>query len=351
LETNLALVFDLSDYLDHEQQAIYSRITESLFTFETEYKKKVRLIVEEAQIYAPQRMPTSKGHKPGTIDPVLASQKIAKRGRKRAIDSLWATQRPASLNKDILSQCNRFWFGGISAEQDYKAIKPFLKEAGIEFAQLKALQPGEFYFYSQGETKKIKSRKRLCKHGGATPQEQEDIRAVSSAGLEKALEALAEQLKQNQLSQEEETSELIELKRALKELEDENARLKDELNKERLATKVIRRIEVPSINAPQPAVAVAVPIPPEMGISAEEAEEQELLEAFEQAIDGAPLASPLEASAQQPPQQPHALPTMRQKPAAAGAPQKIRHAIHAPHPAAAAHHHPHRVTHQIPLMD
>lgn len=243
LETNLSLVFDLSDYVDSQQQELYSLIAESLFLHETEYRRKVRLIVEEAQIYAPQRMPMSKP-KGKAIDPVLASQKLAKRGRKRAIDSLWATQRPASLNKDILSQCNRFWFGGITAEQDYKAIRPFLNEAGIEFHQLKALQPGEFYFYSKGETKKIKVRKRLCKHGGATPEDQPNIRPVTNVGLEKALESLAEQIRANRKHKEEEDTEIIQLKRAMKELQDDNARLRDELSQERMATKVIRRIEV-----------------------------------------------------------------------------------------------------------
>jgi len=165
LETNLSVVFDLSEYLDHEQQELYAQIADSLFQQETVCRRKVRLIVEEAQIYAPQRMASagaSKGKK--RWDPVNASQKIAKRGRKRAIDSLWATQRPASLSKDILSQCNRFWFGGIQAEQDYKAIKPYLTEAGISFNDVKGLQPGEFFFYSKGMTKlrECKNSKSHC---------------------------------------------------------------------------------------------------------------------------------------------------------------------------------------------
>jgi hypothetical protein len=247
LETNLSVVFDLSEYLDHEQQELYAQIADILFHQETIHRKKVRIIVEEAQIYAPQRMASSPGGskaKKKTTDPVNASQKLAKRGRKRAIDSLWATQRPASLSKDILSQCNRFWFGGIQAEQDYKAIKPYLTEAGISFNDVKALQPGEFYFYSKGMTKLIKVRKRHCKHAGATPEAQQTFQAVTDVGLQRAVEALAEQIAVRNEEKKQEQSEITRLKARIKALEDDNASLRDELGQEKLATKVIKRIEI-----------------------------------------------------------------------------------------------------------
>lgn len=245
LETNLSLVFDLSELLDHEQQELYAQIAESLFYQETTFRKKVRVIVEEAQIFAPQRLasaPGGRGKK--KADPVNASQKLAKRGRKRAIDSLWATQRPASLSKDILSQCNRFWFGGITAEQDYKAIKPFLNEAGISFNNVKELQPGEFYFYSKGVTKLIKVRKRHCKHAGATPEAQQTFQAVTDIGLQRAVEALVEQIAVRSEEKRQEQSEINRLKTRIRELELENAQLRDELGQEKLATKVIKRIEI-----------------------------------------------------------------------------------------------------------
>lgn len=255
LETNLSLVFDLSEYLDHEQQELYAQIADSLFHQETTYRRKVRVIVEEAQIYAPQRMASAgaaKGKK--KWDPVNASQKLAKRGRKRAIDSLWATQRPASLSKDILSQCNRFWFGGITAEQDYKAIKPFLTEAGISFNNVKELQPGEFYFYSKGMTKLIKVRKRHCKHAGATPEAQQTFQAVTDTGLQRAVEALADQLAVRAEEKRQEESEIHRLKLRIKMLEEQNADLRDELGQEKLATKVIKRIEIHDAPLPKPTV-------------------------------------------------------------------------------------------------
>lgn len=244
LQNRLSAVFDLSEYLDEEQQHLYGLIADALFVAEQKYRTKLRLVVEEAQIYAPQRMAATsiKRSKKKSMDPVQASQKIAKRGRKRAIDSLWATQRPASLNKDILSQCNRFWFGGITSEQDYKAIKPFLNEAGISFAAIKALKPGEFYYFGKGETQLIKVRKRHCKHAGATPEAGINFTAAEDSSLENALKGLAQEVNRRAVQRREEESEVNRLKSVIKDLEAENRKLQQELHEERLATKVIDRL-------------------------------------------------------------------------------------------------------------
>ena len=247
LEANIPVVFDLSDYIDVEQQALYAHIADSLFNLETKYRKKVRLIVEEAQIYAPQRMAGGGNSKVKMKqDPVYVSQQLAKRGRKRAIDTLWATQRPASLSKDILSQCNRFWFGGITAEQDYKAIKPFLTEAGISFSQLKNLRPGEFFFYSRGETRLIRVRKRFCKHAGATPEAQRSFEAISNNQLEKAIAALGQQISLREGERSEEQSEIKKLKTYIRQLESQMDVLHEELEQERTATKVLGRLGIKS---------------------------------------------------------------------------------------------------------
>jgi uncharacterized protein len=244
LNIGLSAVFDLSEYLDSEQQQLYAHIADKLFHAEQKYRRKIRVVVEEAQIYAPQRQATvTTKTKKGQLDPVLASQRLAKRGRKRAIDSLWATQRPASISKDILSQCNRFWFGGITAEQDYKAIKPFLTEAGISFSDLKRLNPGEFYFYGKGQTKLLQVRKRICKHAGATPEAGMQFQAASDKSLDLAVSRLAEQIAQRAEEKAQEESENEKLKTRIKKLEDDNLRLRKELEQEQLATRVIERLD------------------------------------------------------------------------------------------------------------
>jgi hypothetical protein len=243
LASGLSTIFDLSEYIDQEQQEYYALIADSLFRHEQKYRRKVRLVIEEAQIYAPQAgLGAGLKKKLQGLDPLTVSQRIAKRGRKRALDSLWATQRPASLSKDILSQCNRFWFGGITSELDYKAIKPFLTEAGISFQEIRSLQPGEFFFYAKGKTEKIRVRKRFCRHAGATPEAGMTFQAVSDKALSTVLGSLSKQIEAKAAELREEQSEINRLKDIIRKLEKKNDDLRDELDKERMATKVIQRL-------------------------------------------------------------------------------------------------------------
>lgn len=188
LGKGVSVVFDLSDFIDSEQQDLFTLIVDALFRAEQGHRRKIRLIVEEAQIYAPQTGMSRP--KDGSLNSLFVSQNVAKRGRKRALDSLWATQRPASISKDILSQCNRFWFGGIQADQDYKAIKPFLDQAGISSEEIRALTRGEFYLYSNGATRKLKVRTRYCKHAGSTPAVNQNKPVASKKDLKAILEKL-----------------------------------------------------------------------------------------------------------------------------------------------------------------
>jgi hypothetical protein len=242
LSGGISLVFDLSEFLDEEQAQWYAKIADAIFVAEQKHRRKVRIVVEEAQIYAPQRTGGGGMKRKAALDPVVVSQKLSKRGRKRAIDSLWATQRPASLNKDILSQCNRFWFGGITAEQDYKAVKPFLTEAGISFAQIKALQPGQFFLYGKGKTQIIQVRKRHCRHAGATPEAGATFQAVSNGSIMGIMEDLQKEIARRTFKKREETSEAARYKQIIHDLEEENRKLKQELDEERMATRVIDRL-------------------------------------------------------------------------------------------------------------
>lgn len=248
ISTGLSTIFDLSDYIDDEQRDYYAIIADSLFRIEQKYRRKVRLVIEEAQIYAPQSGLGGKKKKDG-LDAITVSQRIAKRGRKRALDSLWATQRPASLSKDILSQCNRFWFGGITSELDYKAIKPFLTEAGISFQDIKSLQPGEFFYYAKGQTQRIKVRKRYCKHAGATPDAGVTFQPATDKSLDAVMSRLSKQVEQKAEELKLEQSEIERLKELIRKLERKNEKLREELERERMATKVIERLGGSGIQA------------------------------------------------------------------------------------------------------
>ena len=186
LNEGISAVFDFSDLtLDTEQQTMHSVVMEALFVAEMKLKEKVRVIIDEASIFAPQNQPSKEAK-----SSLESSVKIAKRGRKHGIDSLWSTQRPASLNKNVLSQCNRFWFGGITADTDYNAIKSFLNEAGISQEEIKGSKSGDFYYYTTGFLQKIRARDTYTKHIGSTPVRKENQKRADKRDIQRILKGL-----------------------------------------------------------------------------------------------------------------------------------------------------------------
>ncbi len=186
-----SVLFDLSEQRLKQQQTSYIHIVRSLFEVQggIPIRRPVKLMVEEAQLFAPQ-----KASNLAEIDgetSLMVSEDVAKRGRKRGINPCFASQRPAAVNKDVLSQCNRFWFGGTQIIQDCAAMKPFLNNAGIDEDQIRLLKAGDFYFYSEGKTIRFRSRKRYCEHGGSTPKsEPENQKPTSRAQVKRLTETL-----------------------------------------------------------------------------------------------------------------------------------------------------------------
>lgn len=182
LENGINAVLDLSDTdTEEQQQELFALFADAYFTAmdSDRLKRPVKLIVEEAHIFAPQ---SGGGNESNHI-----LQKVAKRGRKRGLNLLVATQRPADLNKKVLSQCNRYWFGGLQEVNDLKAVKGFLSRAGILEDHVRSLKKGQFFYYAGGETVQLQSRKRKCKHGGATPAQKTSHRLANRMQLQEFL--------------------------------------------------------------------------------------------------------------------------------------------------------------------
>lgn len=136
---------------------IYSVTTE---LFKENKSTPFLLIIEEADIYIPQK-------RGGGLE-IL--QTISRRGRKRGLGILLATQRPALVNKNVLSQCNNVFIGKLMLKNDLDSVRLFFSSME-EVKQLTTLEPG--YFYVQGAISDpmfIKIRVRKTRHGGSTPK-------------------------------------------------------------------------------------------------------------------------------------------------------------------------------------
>ncbi|KDE56127.1 ATP-binding protein [Methanoculleus sp. MH98A] len=153
-----AVIFDVSE-ADMQERVSY--LAEVLYDLESELKQPFLLIVEEADKFIPQ-----------SGESIKKIEEISRRGRKRGLGLLVATQRPSLVTKNVLSQCNSQILGKLSIENDLKAVSLFFssrKEAG----ELADLEPGEFFVMgklSRENATKMRFGARLCEHRGLTPK-------------------------------------------------------------------------------------------------------------------------------------------------------------------------------------
>lgn len=196
IKEGISAVFDLSAFGKREQLEAFSVIAEAVFRGESNLSddddgghpecRKVRFVVDEAHVFAPQK--TDAEVKKAQSKSLSIATTIAKRGRKRNLHLMMATQRPQSLNKDVSTQANRYWLGGVQSELDYNANKSVYAEAGLSFEMVRAFKSGDFCFFGNGKRVVFRSRKRRTKHGGASKKESTKP-ILNAEEANKALEA------------------------------------------------------------------------------------------------------------------------------------------------------------------
>lgn len=136
-----------------------SKMTHELYEVATDQRKPYLLIVEEADKFIPQ-----------SKDSIKKIEEISRRGRKRGLGLMVATQRPAIVTKNVLSQCNNQIIGKLSIDNDLKAVGLFFSSKQ-EVEELTTLNPGDFYVMGNLVREKTKMRfgRRETQHRGLTP--------------------------------------------------------------------------------------------------------------------------------------------------------------------------------------
>lgn len=163
LDNGVGVVLDMAEMGPVAQRETYAKFAQAFYEKATEVRRRCFLLLDEAHELAPQ-------HKERGAEQSLEwTARIARRGRKRGIFLIVATQRPAALSKNVLSQANARLLGRVEIEQDFDAIRRYLAHK-ITFAQLRGLEAGNFVIDIAGApTAVIKVRERRTRDMGATP--------------------------------------------------------------------------------------------------------------------------------------------------------------------------------------
>lgn len=105
-----------------------------------ENRTPVALVCDEAHLYLPTRDLITANES----QPVRNFERIAKEGRKYGLSLVVVSQRPADLNRTILSQCNNFIVLRLTNGTDQSSVRTMLPDSMSQFLnQLPVLDTGE----------------------------------------------------------------------------------------------------------------------------------------------------------------------------------------------------------------
>lgn len=173
-------VLDVSHLRKGQATRFLGAFLESLYRLN---RVPLHLICDEADVYAPQRPFAEEARTLG------AMEDIVRRGRIKGVGCTLITQRPAVLNKNVLTQCEMLVAMRLVHPKDIDAIKEWVavhgdtETARVMIADLPALPVGTAWIWSPGwgdifERVKIRTRKTF--DSSATPKPGQRVVAPQS---------------------------------------------------------------------------------------------------------------------------------------------------------------------------
>jgi hypothetical protein len=172
-------VIDLSSTESNaEQDRFATDFAERLYRRKNKVRTPLHLFVDEADAFAPQRPFEGQQRMLG------AFEALVRRGGIRGIGTTLITQRPAILNKNVLTQSECLIVLQMNAPQDQDAVDDWVQRNGtkqqrdIMMQSLASLRQGEGWFWSPGWLRafqQIRIRQRRTFNSSATPKAGEKI--------------------------------------------------------------------------------------------------------------------------------------------------------------------------------
>ena len=174
----LPIILDLSAFPPEEQHRFAADFAEELYL---RNRSALHVIIDEADIFAPQRLDKSSKHHGRCL---TALDNLIRRGRFRGIGNTLVSQRPAVINKNLLSQVGSMFFMQMLAPQDLDAVGDWLHnniqdESKEECrADLPVLGKGTAYYLRGGERfllRRFKVKRKASFDSSFTPKMGDDV--------------------------------------------------------------------------------------------------------------------------------------------------------------------------------
>lgn len=164
------VILDLSLFRKAEMRRFMTAFLTKLYHSN---RNPVHLMVDEADLFAPQRPAKDETHLLGAMEDVV------RRGRVRGLGLTMITQRPAVIHKDVLTQIDTLVAHRLTGPQDRNAIDAWVSAKGSQTERdqmmetLSSLDTGECWIWSPqwlDVFEKIKVQKAKTFDSSATPK-------------------------------------------------------------------------------------------------------------------------------------------------------------------------------------
>lgn len=125
-ERRTSMVLDVSEFNGAEQRRFVGAFMAELLAQKKKHKSAVMVVMEEAQEFAPQMARSD------TATMLGAVERVVKLGRNFGIVPVLITQRPQSVNKDVLNQTELLFTFQLTGPQERKAVELWVQEKGAD---------------------------------------------------------------------------------------------------------------------------------------------------------------------------------------------------------------------------
>lgn len=247
VETGRSLILDVSQFSLADRKRFATSFGERLWK-----KKKAEthptplmLVIEESQLIVPQFIGTSGGD---TARMLGIYEEIIRLGRNYGIGVMMISQRPQSVNKEVLNQAECLFVLQVNGAQERKSLREWIVHQGMDtkvLDELPSLPIGTAYVWSPqwlGILKKVKIAPKKTLDASATPKVGSKIVRRNPAPLD--LREIEERMKETI-----ERAKLDDPKQLRQEIAELRRKLQVQPTKtEQVVETVIERVEVPVLN-------------------------------------------------------------------------------------------------------
>ncbi len=205
VEYDISAIIDVSSMRKNQRKQFATDFAEELYELKKKKRSPMLLLLEEAQVFAPQRPFGGEERMLG------AFEDIVKLGRNFGIGVAFITQRPQAVNKECLNQTEALFVFQLNGPQERKAIEDWIVDKGLDkktvAEDLSGLNVGECFLWSPQWLrilKRVKILKKITYDASNTPvvgkQQKKVTRMLAPVDLEKiksAIQTVVDEKKKN----------------------------------------------------------------------------------------------------------------------------------------------------------